>query len=232
MKYKNLTLIGTSHIAKQSLDEVEKAIIELKPDIICLELDKRRLYALVNNIKGSKASWKDIRNIGVKGYLFSLIGAYVERKLGQHVGVEPGSEMLKAIDLAKKNRIKVAVIDQDIEKTLKRFSQEFSWKEKFRLIVDIIKAFVFRKKEIDFDLRKVPEKAVINKLINKVKDRYPGMYKVLIEERNEYMASKLARIISINDDKKVLAVVGAGHEEELIDLIKKIRIDVISKKDA
>ena len=34
MKYNNLTIIGTSHIAKQSLDEVEKAIEEEKPGII------------------------------------------------------------------------------------------------------------------------------------------------------------------------------------------------------
>ena len=47
MKYKNLTIIGTSHIAKQSLDEVKDAIEGEKPDIIALELDKQRLYALM-----------------------------------------------------------------------------------------------------------------------------------------------------------------------------------------
>lgn len=228
MKYKNLTLIGTSHIAKQSMDDVEKAIVNLKPDIVCLELDKRRLYALVNNVKGNKFSLSAIRKVGLKGYLFSIIGAYAEKKLGQYVGVSPGSEMLKAIELSKKNKIKIMVIDQDIEKTLKRFSQEFTWKEKFRLLSDIIKAVVFRKREIDFDLRKVPDKKTIDKLLNKVKKRYPGLYKVLIEERNEFMASKLARIISVNDDKKILAIIGAGHEEDLINLIKKKRVDVVS----
>ena len=119
-------------------------------------------------------------------------------------------------------------VDQDIEKTLKRFSKEFTWKERFRLVYDIIKGAILRKKEVDFDLRTVPSKKVIDKLINKVKARYPGLYKVLIEERNEFMASKLARIININEDKKILAIVGAGHEEELIDLIKNKKIDVIS----
>jgi pheromone shutdown-related protein TraB len=224
--YKNLKLIGTSHIAKQSLDDVENAVNSLKPDIICLELDKQRLYALVNNIKG-RIKLKDIRKVGLKGYLFSIIGAYAEKKLGQYVGVAPGSEMLKAIELAKKNKIKIMCVDQDIEKTLKRFSQEFTWKEKFRLVYDIIKAVIFRKKEVDFDLRTVPSKKIIDKLINKVKKRYPGLYKVLIEERNEFMASKLAKIIEINKDKKVLAIVGAGHEEELLSLIKKKKVDVV-----
>jgi len=227
LKYKNLTLLGTSHIARQSLEEVENAINQLKPDIICLELDKKRLYALVNNVKG-KARFRDIRNVGLKGYLFSLIGAYAEKKLGQYVGVSPGSEMLKAINLAKNNKIKIMCVDQDIEKTLKRFSKEFTWREKGRIVIDIIKALILRKKEIDFDLRTVPNKQTINKLIKKVKDRYPNLYKVLIEERNEFMASKLARIISINENKKILAIVGAGHEEELINLIKNKKIDVIS----
>ena len=34
MHYKNLSIIGTSHIAAQSLKEVEEAIIKEKPDII------------------------------------------------------------------------------------------------------------------------------------------------------------------------------------------------------
>jgi pheromone shutdown-related protein TraB len=229
MKYKNLTVIGTSHIAKQSLDDVEKTVIELKPDIICLELDKRRLYALLSDQKGDKVNLRDIMRIGLKGYLFSIIGAYVEKKLGQQVGIKPGSEMLKAIELAKKNNIKIAVIDQDIEKTLKRFSQEFSWKERFRLVMDIIKAFIFRKSEIDFDLRTVPSKSVVDKLVKKVKDRYPGVYKVLIEERNDFMASKLVRIMYSNDEKKILAIVGAGHEEEMINLIKKKKVEVVHK---
>ena len=38
MNYKNLTIIGTSHIAKQSLDDVETAIEHGKPDIVALEL--------------------------------------------------------------------------------------------------------------------------------------------------------------------------------------------------
>ena len=46
MKYKNLILVGTSHIAKQSLEEVERVIKEKKPEIIALELDKKRFFAL------------------------------------------------------------------------------------------------------------------------------------------------------------------------------------------
>jgi pheromone shutdown-related protein TraB len=219
MKYNNLTIIGTSHIAKQSLEEVEKAIVEDKPDIVALELDRRRLYGLFK--EPGKVRIYDIKRVGVKGFLFSLVGAWAEKKLGKVVGVAPGSEMKKAVRLAKKNKIKIALIDQDIEITLRRFSKSLTWKEKWNFFVDIVKAIFVRKKVIEFDLTKVPSKKVIKKLINHVRGRYPNVYNVLIEERNQVMAENLKKIIDIHPDKKILAIIGAGHEEDILDLIKK-----------
>jgi len=223
MKYRNLTIIGTSHIARQSLEEVENAIEEGNPDIVAIELDKKRLYSLFKKTK-SKIRIYDVRRVGVKGFVFSLIGAWAEKKLGKLVGVAPGSEMKKAINLAKKHKMKIALIDQDIEITLKRFSKSLTWKEKWNFIVDIVKAVFLREKAIEFDLTKVPDKKIIKKLIGKVKERYPNIYKVLIEERNVVMARNLKNIMEQNEDKKILAIIGAGHEEDIINLIKKPNI--------
>ena len=68
-----------------------------------------------------------------------MIGAGAGKKLGKMVGVAPGSEMKKAVRLAKKNKIKLALIDQDIEITLKRFSKSLTWCEKWNFSVDVIK---------------------------------------------------------------------------------------------
>ena len=226
MHYKNLTIIGTSHIAKQSLEEVEKFIENKTPDLLALELDKKRFYALINDVK-RKTRLSDIKKIGIKGYIFNIVGAWIEQKLGKYVGVEPGSEMITAIKLAKKHSLKLALIDQDIEITLSRISKTFSWKEKFNLIVDIIKGILFRKTELKklgikkIDLTKVPSKILIKKLIKNVKIRYPNFYRVLIEERNYIMARNLVYLMKKYPKKRILAVVGAGHEEELLDLIKK-----------
>ena len=150
-----------------------------------------------------------------------MIGAWAEKKLGKMVGVAPGSEMKKAVMLARKNGKKIAFIDQDIEITLRRFSKALTWREKWRFFIDILKAVFSRKKEIDFDLSKVPSKDIIKKLIDKVKSRYPNVYKVLIEERNIVMAENLSALMEKNEDKKILAIVGAGHEDEILRLIKK-----------
>ena len=227
MHYKNLTIIGTSHIAKQSLEQVEATIKKENPGIIALELDKKRFYALTPKVE-RKISLRGIKKIGLKGFIFSIIGAWIEKKLGRYVGVEPGSEMLKAIELARKNQIKIALIDQDIEITLAKISKTFTWKEKFNFILDLLRGIIFKKKEMkelgitELDLTKVPSKEVIKKLIKKVKMRYPNFYKVLIEERNQIMADNLRDIIAQNPEKKILAIVGAGHEEELMRLIKNI----------
>ena len=221
MIYENLILIGTSHIAKQSLEEVKRVISEEKPDIVALELDRQRLNALMSREKPKKWNLYNIRKVGIRGFVFSLIGAWAGKKLGEIVGVSPGSEMKLAARLAKKNKMKIALIDQDIGITLSRFSKALSWREKWNFFVDLLKAFVLRKKEVEFDLSTVPDEKIIRKMIDKVKTRYPNIYRVLIEERNIIMAANLSKIMEMDKSKKIVAIVGAGHEKEIIEMVKK-----------
>lgn len=198
----------------ESVKEVEWYINKEKPDIVALELDKGRFKALLYG--KSKVGFMDLKDVGIKGYLFGLIGAYVEKKIGKIVGVSPGSEMKKAAEVAKENKCRIALIDQDIRITLKRFSKEITWKEKFRFLFDIFKG-VFKRQRIPFDLKRVPSKKIIEKLMGDVKRRYPNAYHVLVVERNKIMAKHL---YSLMQNYKVVAVVGAGHEE---DIVKEIR---------
>lgn len=216
---KNIKIIGTSHISPESLKKVEQVILEEKPGIVAVELDHKRLVALLQKSK-HRMSWKDIRRIGIKGWLFALLGAWVEKKLGKKVGVSPGAEMLRAIHAAQQVHAKVALIDQDIEVTLRRFSKALTWKEKWRFLVDVFKGTVL-KKGVQFNLAKVPSQKVIDKLIGEVKVRYPNVYRVLVAERNEFMAHRLARIREQFPDDLVVAVVGAGHEREIAELLKR-----------
>jgi len=226
MRYKNLNIIGTSHIARQSIDSVKNTIIDERPDIIALELDKNRLYGLMHNQK-RRLSIKDIPKIGFKGFLFSWIGSIIQKKIGDYVGVAPGSEMKTAVRLAKKQKARIALIDQNIETTLRRFSRALTWKEKLNLFADFFKGAVLRKNELEdigmkkIDLTRVPSKEIVKKLIKKMRQRYPNICRVLIDERNKIMAKNLALLMNENPEKNILAVVGAGHEEDIIGLIKK-----------
>jgi len=221
-EHSNLKIIGSSHISSQSVDEIKKAFSEFKPDIVGVELDKRRVHALLSEEKRGP-SFYDIRRIGFKGYLFAVIGSWASKKLGKIVGVEPGTEMKTAVLLAKEKKVRVALIDQPIEITLKKFSRALSWKERWNFIVDIFKGAVLRKKDplLNFDLSKVPSQTLIDKMISRVRERYPNIYKVLIEERNYYMARKLKMLISEHPDKKILVIIGAGHKEGILRILKE-----------
>ena len=216
----NLAIVGTSHIARQSLEQVRHVIESFKPDIVALELDRRRLFALLSE-KKQKISLSVIKQVGFKGFLFNIIGAYFEKKLGRMVGVKPGSEMKLAYKIAAEKNLKIALIDQKIEVTLKNFSKSFSWKERFRLLYDILKGVITRKPEIYFDISKVPGEQVIGHMIEKIRQRYPGFYKVLVEDRNIVMANNLAHLLKVFPGQRIVAVVGAGHEKELVELIKQ-----------
>jgi pheromone shutdown-related protein TraB len=226
MHYKNLYLLGTSHISKDSIKEINDIFENQKPDIVAVELDKQRYLALSSNQKPS-LGLENIFKIGLKGYLFMVIGHYVQQKLGHIVKVKPGSDMIEAVKLAKKNKVTLELIDQDINITLKKFSKYFSWKEKFTLLKDIFQAFFF-KKTVQFDISKVPEKKIITKMIDELKIKYPNIYFVLIEDRNNFMAKKLFKIMRFNPSKKIFCVVGAGHEEGMIKKIKELYSSNIS----
>jgi pheromone shutdown-related protein TraB len=216
--YKNIKLIGTSHIAKDSIAKITEEFSDLNPDIICVELDNNRLHALLSGQKPDR-SIRGIKQYGLQGYLFALIGGFIQEKLGNVVGVKPGSDMLTAVNLAKINHKTLHLIDQDISITLKRFSKAFTWREKFRLIWDVIRSPFSKKMKID--LNSVPKEELIHKMMSDLKLRYPNLYKVLIEERNSVMAKNIYKIMSKNEDKKILVVIGAGHEKELLQLIKQ-----------
>lgn len=61
----------------------------------------------------------------------------------------------------------------------------------------------------------MPPKTLIKKLIKELKQRYPNVYQVLVEERNQVMIRNLNFLAKENPDKTILVIVGAGHEEAL-----------------
>ena len=220
MRYKNLVFLGTSHIAKQSLDEVRSYIEKEKPGIIALELDRKRLPAPMKSQR-QRIGLSGIWRVGLKGFIFSLFGAWAEKKLGKIVGVSPGSEMKQAVRIARKEKIEIALVDQDIEITLQRLSKSITWKEKRTFVRELVKAFFTKEKEIDFDLTTVPEKQIVNKMVAKLKESYPNVYRVLIEERNKVIARNIKNLMDLRPNAKILVILGAGHIDDVLEMIKK-----------
>lgn len=222
MKLGNLTVIGTSHIAKDSVSRVKETILAEKPDIVAVELDHARLHVMLSGQK-PRFSLAMFRVMGLTGTLFFLIGNFLQRRLGKMIGAMPGEEMKAAVELARQNGTRVALIDQPFNITMSKISGISLW-EKLKLVRDLVfgmAGFENEKMRVDLDLTKVPPESFVRMAMKKVRERYPQLYKALVTDRDNYMASMLARIIKMEPQSKVVAVVGAGHEMEIIKLVKK-----------
>ncbi len=219
-KYKNLYVLGTSHISKESVKHVKKTVKTLKPSIIALELDQSRYNALISKKKLSKINL--LKTLGIRGFLLNFIGVFIEKLLAKKTGIPPGTEMKTAIKLAKKHNIKVVLIDQPIQITLKKLITQITRKEKLKFIKELILSLFMSKKHIEFDINKVPSQKIITKLIKETKLKFPTVYKIVVEERNIYMAKILNKLITYYPDKAILAIVGAGHEKDIIGELKSM----------
>ena len=64
IKYKNLYLIGTSHISEESVKEVEDVITNLQPNVVALELDRTR-YIQMNSKQQRKLKLSNLKLLGL-----------------------------------------------------------------------------------------------------------------------------------------------------------------------
>jgi pheromone shutdown-related protein TraB len=211
----NLLLIGTSHISRESKEKIKKAFTDFKPDIICIELDKARFHAVMNPQK--TRGLPSIRQLGVTGFVFAVIGKAMQKKLGNITGMAPGEEMVLGAMLAKNNRLRLELIDQDAALTMRNMSNKVRFSEKLKIVGDIFTAPFSKKLRMKIDIHKIPDEQVILELLEQMKGRYRGFYTVLIEDRNRFMAKKLFLLMKNNPEKRIMAIVGAGH----VDGIKK-----------
>jgi pheromone shutdown-related protein TraB len=208
---KNITLVGTAHISKDSVEEVKKVIEEQKPDVVAVELCKRRYDAITKKKEWESTPVSSLLK-GGNAYLLlaqTFLGS-IQRKLGKDYGVEPGSEMIQAMKEAEKHNIPVALIDRDISITLKRAWQKMGVREKFRITWEFLKAMIgYDEEEIEkLDLEKLMDQDVISSMMEEFGEIAPSVKDVLIHERDEYIAQK---ILKESEKGKIVAVVGAGH---------------------
>lgn len=219
MKLENIIMVGTSHIAKDSVSKVTETIRAEKPDIVAVELDHARLHALLSDVK-PRLSLGALRAMGVTGFIFFTIGGLLQRKLGRLIGAVPGEEMKTAVKVANQTGARVALIDQPLNITMRNLSK-IQLREKLRLAKDVIFGVAgLETEKMNIDLSKTPTGNFVDMAMKKVKGRYPGLYKALVSDRNEYMAKALAHIMRSEPESRIVAVVGAGHEMEIISLIK------------
>lgn len=226
----NIILVGTAHISKDSVEEVKQVIEEHKPDIVAVELCKRRYESITKKDQWENTPISKLLNSS-NAYLLlaqTFLGS-IQRKLGKEYGVDPGSEMIAAMDEAKKKGVNVALVDRDITVTLRRAWKRMGFREKFRLAWEFLKALIgYDEEELEeVDLEKLMDQDVISTMMEEFGEIAPSITEVLINERDKYIAKK---ILEESKKGKVVGVVGAGHLNGIKKYLQKEKIDVDLKE--
>ncbi|HPX73596.1 MAG TPA: TraB/GumN family protein [Methanoregulaceae archaeon] len=204
-----IRIIGTAHVSKESVREVQEAIAEFSPDVVAVELDATRYAALKKQVQ--EASVESV--LEAKTFtqlLVQWILAYLQRKIGLDVGVEPGAEMKAAVEEAEARRISIALIDRDIRITLRRFWHSLSFIEKIKMLYALV-ASVASIDEQEIDVEELKKQDVIAVAMEEFRNFSPNGARALIDERDAYLAHQIRRL-SLSHER-ILVVIGAGHKE-------------------
>lgn len=211
---KSIILIGTAHVSKESIDEVEKEIREEKPDCVAIELDEQRLASL-----NDSESYKNIDVVKVlkdgNGFLLlaNLILASFQRRMGQNIGVKPGDEMRAGIRVAEELGIPFVMVDRPVQTTLRRAWAKTSSSGKAKLIGALLGS-AFGTDDISTqEIENLKKSNEMDSMMGEISTAMPSVKEVLIDERDFYLASHIWKSISAENDSrnKVVAVLGAGH---------------------
>lgn len=206
-------VLGTAHVSQRSVDEVKAVIARVKPDVVCVELDKTRHDALT---KDSAFRDLDVFKVVREGRTLYLLAhlalSSYQRRIGAELGVKPGAELLAAVQAANELGIPVELIDRDINITLKRTWKNLGlWKRSVLLSSLVVgweddgKGEAVTSKTVE-DLK---EPKALSEMLTELGRAVPQIKGPLIDERDRYLASKA--VDAGRGRQKVVAVVGAAH---------------------
>lgn len=218
----NLRILGTAHVATASVEAVRHHIAEYQPDIVAVELCKSRHEALTSDRRLDKEGLlKVVKEGKAPLVLIQSLLAAEQRKLGLDEGQQPGAELIAAVEEAKAAGLEVALVDRDIQVTLRRAWKNMRFIEKFRVLKSLLGQD--DEEEVPDVNTLLDDSDLLSSLMEELRGFSPGAGKVLIDERDEYLATKIS---ALNTEKKVLAVVGAGHLAGIKEYLVENKCDI------
>ena len=210
-----IKIYGTSHVSQESIELIEDAF-EDEPDMVALELDPPRLEALMFDGRGRP-----------DGDLFIRLLEKFQKFIGNRTGLMPGEEMLYAYNRAIQENLDIALIDQDIRVTVDRL-KSIRRKEKVKAFLSIGAGFLIPFGD-GMDLESIPDGEEIDRLTSEMKTSFPGIYQVLMEDRNRVMAEALMSLQENNPDSDIAVFMGAAHEKPVSEILEREGFEIGSK---
>ena len=204
-----IILVGTGHILEKSVREVEEVIDREEPNVVAVELCESRYEALKGNVQDFS-----IKEVISGNNPFLLVThwllAYVQRKMGAELDIEPGADMMAAIKKAEEKGCAIALVDRPIQITMQRFWGKMKFTEKIKMIFSILFAIgSMRKmgkeeggengktmlmhgdKNEYIELDRITDEDVVTQLMEELREFSPGAATALLDERDAYIAGNL-----------------------------------------
>ncbi len=215
---KELIIIGTAHVSKNSAEEVKAIIEEEKPDSVAVELCNSRYQSMQDQDRWKKT---DIAKVVKEKKSFLLLANLIlssyQKRMAKQIGIQAGQEMLQAIESAKETGAQLVLADRDIQVTFARIWGNLGFWGKTKLFFTLVLSIFSDEKITEEDLEKMKSGDMLTSALSELAKSFPQLKESLIDERDKYLAQK----IKTAPGKKVVAVVGAGHVPGLKEAIKE-----------
>jgi pheromone shutdown-related protein TraB len=205
---KQITIIGTAHVSKESVTLVTRVIEEEKPDTVCVELCESRYESLTK-----KDRWKNMDLLKIikekKAFLLlsNLMLASFQKRIGKKLGIKPGEEMMRAVQAAEEVGARIHLADRDIRTTLARTWHHMGFWTKIKLIVQMVISIGEVDNIEEEDVERMKNQDVLETLLSEIGDVLPELRNILIDERDQYLAHRTRTAPGTT----IVSVVGAGH---------------------
>ncbi|MDD3177980.1 MAG: TraB domain-containing protein [Candidatus ainarchaeum sp.] len=228
---KKITIIGTAHISKKNAMQVKEIIEKELPDIVAIELDIERFRSMTSKDK-KEAKLKDVFR-AKKPFLFLVyyILGKTQQKMAARFGIKPGVEMMQAAVSAKNVNAKILLADRNAQFTINKLIKSLTFRDKLKLFFSGFNT----KKELgkDFnvdsllkDVESKKQSETVDKILKIFLKKHKTIKRVLIDERDKYMAFQIQQVLRKDEFNKIVIVVGAGHVPGLIKNLDNKKIDI------
>lgn len=218
---KEIKLIGTAHVSRESIEEVKSVIREERPDVVCVELDEGRYNSMM---QGQNWESLDLAKIfkEKKGFLLiaNLVLAGFQRRMGSNLGVKPGEEMKTAVETAEELGIPHSLCDREVQITLRRAWVRCSLWSKSKLLASLLASAFTTEKLSQEEIENLKNHNELDGMMTELAEYLPGVKETLIDERDRYLAAKIWT--SSETRQKVTAVIGAGHIQGITVHLEKL----------
>lgn len=205
---KEIILIGTAHVSKQSAELVKEVIEKENPDSVCIELDEQRYKSITDGQKWQETDiFKVIKEKKATLLLMNLAISSFQKRMAKQFGIQAGQEMIQGIESAKEAGAELVLADRNIQITFARIWGNIGLKGKAMLLSQVVYSIFSNESITEEELEKMKQKDTINAMLQEITEHFPALKKPLIDERDQYLAQKIKEA----PGKKIVAVLGAAH---------------------